>query len=231
MNAFFERHLLQDDALHGDIHIIFPMIFGVFMCDRKTMNNAMKVTKVNANTAKRHLYILQCCLCERNVEKQNVRTALRIVANCKKASSSSNEWKLTYRIDHASICWNCVPKPKHMVRIQAEMMLVLLSVVNESLMPLQHFTWDKRVTSRYLLETIRDFGEKCYTQFLHTLGKAVSRCIACSKEVPTDRCSGCHFFRFCSKTCAEKFWPIHKEPCHFLRSCKSIFLKEIILKG
>jgi hypothetical protein len=185
------------------------------------INNSDEII-VNAQKANMH-----CSLCDVFLEGKKYIFAIRVLISRRYTTDFYKPEKeyWVYRIAFMSICvcitcaikreWPClsVDSNSHMHNFILDR---LENITSFMLMQ------DKPLNGDEMWGLIKTEFEKNYTQFMKHLGKSDNTCSKCKTDNPKNRCSACHFARYCNEKCSLADWPLHKTECKILRET-SIF--------
>lgn len=215
-SEFWEKVLLGSYAEDCIYHIIVPTI----MCSEMPTWDFLKLKMGKQDdevmmAQRAHLY---CAHCGVSVEGQTVTCAIRMIA----AKRLGKEC-FAYRIvtNSATFCRVCDSSGR--VISNSEMQDVILDRLEMFSHTIVTEFYENDLSGSNIWNILVTMLNTQHTNLLKVLGRIDSDCSHCKKKKPKKVCSGCHYVRYCTQTCATRDWPKHKEECKWLRDRGSIF--------
>jgi len=205
-------------------HAILPTIF-------ITLSGQMVPSEdERVNTAqKANLYCISCQkVCKKGTK---VRVCVRIVIGRSDAKDVvTHEPAYIYRAGFGSALLCCGDEKKLPGLSSNTPMHEVLYQLFEVIFPNLGFeNMHKKLNGDEIFNLLLLEVNKNHNELVHLTGKANNECGFCKKPNPPKRCAGCHYARYCNKTCADNEWnKIHKKECKAIKSVKFIFPKNMI---
>ena len=234
-SEFWEKTLLKPPVTNCIYHVLVPTVFSTKMASWDRIKNDLPKGGPELRVVQRRN--LLCAICSTDVQQKQCVFCIRFLVTFNHATINGEPVFLYLcAINTAAACIACAKShlPKEYVGIICDMRVVnaVCDLVEEISRNTCQNYFEKRVSGEtFLKDVLKVFAERNEC-FLEQMGRLNGECAYCCKPNPKARCSGCHYYRYCSKKCQKAEWTnTHQHECAFLKKNGTLFMENHIIEA
>lgn len=201
-------------------HIVVPTIFSGKFESWQTIEKQIPSGRLEFQRES-----MTCPCCKTFLDNTEHIFAIRVLI-----SKEITEQSIIFRpsFQNASVCFDCMKEVRPGVvkfPCNDETALLVLNTLMESSISIKPTL--PNATHAEIWHHIQKEFESRQPKLWTDVGRLFSQCKTCKRPNPKNRCSGCHFARYCTQKCSAADWKRHKGECEFLKE-NSFFCYKLV---
>lgn len=209
-SSFWQKVYLGDYANNCIWHMLIPTTMAGHILPWSEIEHLIdKNDKIAVDAHKAN----RCCgICNESQEDVDYVFAVRVLIGKR---PEEKYWTYSISVGTAIICFDCVYERRKWLRV---------GLISNS--DMQNFVLDtlQSISYSFGMKSEELSGEQIWDQMMaqfnmrheevmKRIGKMDSSCLYCEAKKPKNRCSACHFARYCNTDCSKADWARHKVEC------------------